>query len=442
MGGKGNFFAIDLPTFDKVCALGDPDVAASYLVLAAGTGADNRTSSWSREAINRRTNLNWRKADAAILKLEGAGLVRWIAKNTRKTRIDLVPVETRIGMGPAAKSVVERIRNGGLPKPSEERAVNEALSKGWINTDDEGSYSCVENVGSKPVWLPKSIVGDELGRTIDGTTIVERIRKGRDALAFHLLAHLAYRQNLAELWGIDRYILGKTFNAETVHQTPSLNVIQFSRDESYMRWTEDTAAHKQADKDKGLRAFFDRVRFLEDVGAIEWAYFVAEDDSHDSILMFPVALVRHDKLVLDQPETITGVYGNAAACAIAERSWQDWEALAPGHFMLPVDRMNRKAAMVGVPRLRGMAKTRNASRWQRERMDVCREWIAVFRAILDEHCPDVLENLDQRFADFNGEFNSGSTVLQRDINDTSESDMHAPRPSDGRQTGSRSAGVL
>ena len=422
--------------------MGDPDVAAAYLVLAAGTGADNRTSTWSREAINQRTNLNWRKADAAIQKLEAAGLVRWIAKNTRKTRIDLVPVETRIGMGPAAKSVVERIRNGGLPKLSEERVVNEALSKGSIRTDDEGAYSCIKNVGSQPVWLPKSIVGDELGRITDETTIVERVRKGRDALTFHLLAHLAHNQNLAELWGIDRYVLGRHFKGETIHQTASMKVIQFSRDQIYMRWTKDTAAHKVPDKDEGLRAFFERVQFLEDVGAIEWAYWVAEDDSHDSVLMFPVALVRHNKLVIDQPETVTGVYGTAAACALADRSWQDWEAVAPDHFILSVDRMYRKAAMVGVPMLRGMAKTRNASRWQRERMDLCREWIAVFRAIIDKHCPDVLENLDQRFADFNGEFNSGSTVLQRDINDSSQSDMHDPRPSDGRETGSRSAGVL
>ncbi len=81
---KGSFFIVDRPTFAKVCDLGDPDLAAAYLVLAAGTGADNRTSSWSREAINRRTALNWRKANDCIAKLEKQGLAEWIG-NTKGT---------------------------------------------------------------------------------------------------------------------------------------------------------------------------------------------------------------------------------------------------------------------------------------------------------------------------------------------------------------------
>ncbi len=72
---RGQFFIVDVPTFVAVCDLGDVDAAAAYLILAAGTGPDNRTTTWSREAINQRTGLNWRKADAAITKLvEGMAL--------------------------------------------------------------------------------------------------------------------------------------------------------------------------------------------------------------------------------------------------------------------------------------------------------------------------------------------------------------------------------
>lgn len=41
---RGHMFLVDRPTFAKVCELGDADVAAAYLILAAGTGPDNRTS--------------------------------------------------------------------------------------------------------------------------------------------------------------------------------------------------------------------------------------------------------------------------------------------------------------------------------------------------------------------------------------------------------------
>ena len=437
MSSKGNFFAVDLPTFDKVCALADPDVAAAYLVLAAGTGADNRTSSWSREAINKRTNLNWRKADAAIEKLEAAGLVRWIAKSTRKTRIDLVPVDSRRPLTRSEKEIVEQVK-AGRPVDHRPRIIEDAIAAKHLARDDEGALIYVEPKATAPVWLPKSLVGDELGRTLDELTIVERIRKSRSLLAFHLLVHLARRQDMAELWGIDRDVLEQKFERACIHKTSRVDILHFTRSNMQGR---AIVKPKIAD-DKFWAEFWESVRILEDAGALEWTYFVAEDEDPASILIFPMASVRHGKLVPGTPETITGLYASAAGCALSERHHEDWEDLAPTQFVAPIDRMNREAVMVGVPRLRGLAKTRNAARWQKERMDQCREWIAVFRGILSDHSPERLAELDQRFADFNGEFNDASTIFQRDINDSSQSVMHVPRPSDERETGSKKAGML
>lgn len=439
LSSKGNFFAVDLPTFDKVCALGDPDVAAAYLVLAAGTGADNRTSSWSREAINKRTSLNWRKADTAIGKLEAAGLVRWVAKSTRKTRIDLVPVDNRRPLSRSEKEIVEQVKTG---KPVADRpyVIENAIASGHLSRGDDGVLICVEPKATTPVWLPKSLVGDELGRAEEDLTIVERIRKSRDVMAFHLLVHMAHRQDMAELRGVDRAILEIRFERDLVFKTANLDVIHFRRGSQWVSWNEHTIPHR-IDGDSPASAFFERVALLEDAGAIEWTYFVAEDDKLDSIVLFPMALVRHSKLVYGVPETITGLYASAAGCALSDRTWQDWEALAPGSFLAPIDRMNRKAAMIGVPRLRGLAKTRNIARWQKERMIEYSLNVAAFRGILSDH-PELLAELDQRFADFNGEFNDASTIVQRDINDSSQSVMHIPRPSDEGETGNKKAGML
>src|SRR5262249_40951542 len=46
MAGKG-FFAIDRRTWGEICDARTISEAAAYLVLAAGTGADNRSTSWS-----------------------------------------------------------------------------------------------------------------------------------------------------------------------------------------------------------------------------------------------------------------------------------------------------------------------------------------------------------------------------------------------------------
>lgn len=437
MSSKGNFFAVDLPTFDKVCALGDPDVAAAYLVLAAGTGADNRTSSWSREAINRRTNLNWRKADTAIEKLEAAGLVRWIAKSTRKTRIDLVPVDNRRQLSRSEKEVVDQVK-AGQPVAHRPRIIEDAITSGHLARDGDGALIYVEPKATAPAWLPKSLVGDEVGRTLDELTIVERIRKSRSLLAFHLLVHLARRQDMAELWGIDRDVLEQQFARRRICKTSSVDILHFTRGQMQGR----AIVKPKVVDDKFWADFWESVRILEDAGALEWTYFVAEDADPASILIFPMASVRHGKIVPGTPETITGLYASAAGCALSERQHEDWEALAPIQFVAPIDRMNREAVMVGVPRLRGLAKTRNAARWQKERMDQCREWIAVFRGMLSEHGPEILAELDNRFADFNEDINDASKIFQRDINDSSQSVMHISRPSDGRGTGNKKVGML
>lgn len=84
--------------------------------------------------------------------------------------------------------------------------------------------------------------------------------------------------------------------------------------------------------------------------------------------------------------------------------------------------------MVGVPRLRHRARTTNASRWRQELVDGAGSIIAMFRGIISENAPALLEEADRRFADFNGSSTEistqGSTLDQGDINDTSQSTIH------------------
>jgi hypothetical protein len=434
MSGRGHFFAIDVPTFDAVCAMDDPDAAAAYIVLAAGTGPDNRTSSWASEAINRRTNLNWRKANDAIARLESAGRLRWISgKGTRKPRIDLAPVETRECIRYQEREAVDAVRNGKQLAKSRLRDAVRAIDLGWLTRDELGELQYIDTRQTALAWLPKSLVGNEDGVPIEGeTTLVERVRKARDAMAFHLLVHMALRQDLAENGGIDRAMLRYAYKRKTASATAQLQVWIFTRGTTWLSWTSDTEPHRIKGEAPGAD-YFERVKILEDVGALEWVNFIAEDDAPDSSLIFPVDVIRHGKSVAIEPEAIVGSYATAAACALADQViiLKKWEDSAPIHYILPVDKMNRKAALVGIPRLRGRARTRNAARWHAERAIACKEWIETFRGIIAVHAPEVLMGLDQRFADFNVEFNVASTIPQSDFNDTKESSMHGSRPSDG-----------
>jgi hypothetical protein len=88
--GRGDFFAVDRRTWAMAFDTAGLHAALAYLVLARGSLADMRTTSWSAEAINHRTRLNWRQAKEAIGKLIAAGLIRQ-DKGGSKPRCYIMP---------------------------------------------------------------------------------------------------------------------------------------------------------------------------------------------------------------------------------------------------------------------------------------------------------------------------------------------------------------
>ena len=131
---RGQFFIVDVPTFVAVCKLGDVDAAAAYLILAAGTGPDNRTTTWSREAINQRTGLNWRKADTAIAKLVQGGFAQWLTPSVApRPRLALPLLETRQPLPPRLQKLAERIADGDVLKSAQDlRDANFGAGLGWF----------------------------------------------------------------------------------------------------------------------------------------------------------------------------------------------------------------------------------------------------------------------------------------------------------------------
>lgn len=127
-----------------------------------------------------------------------------------------------------------------------------------------------------------------------------------------------------------------------------------------------------------------------------------------------------------------GGYATWAACALTNSlsgegkadHARDCENVMPREFLLPADRMARQATLVGVPRLRYRAKTTNTASWRQGVVDDAETFIQMFRGIIAQNGPDFLAEADARFADFNVDFNVSSTLVQRDINDTSQSGTH------------------
>src|SRR3712207_50432 len=80
-GGTGDFFAVDRRAWARVCGLG-MNPAVAYLVLARGTGGDNRTTKWSAKAVKKYTEISRSRAPLAIAELERAkAVVKTVVRN-------------------------------------------------------------------------------------------------------------------------------------------------------------------------------------------------------------------------------------------------------------------------------------------------------------------------------------------------------------------------
>jgi hypothetical protein len=76
------FFAVDRRAWARVCALG-LNHAVAYLVVACGTGGDNRTTKWSDQAIRKYAGLSRGRTDKAMAELKASDLVREDQGGTR-----------------------------------------------------------------------------------------------------------------------------------------------------------------------------------------------------------------------------------------------------------------------------------------------------------------------------------------------------------------------
>ncbi|QZH75364.1 MAG: hypothetical protein JY451_01690 [Erythrobacter sp.] len=423
MKKQGHFFIVDLPTFDAVCKMEDPDATAAYLVLAAGTQGAGKVTSWSREAIATRLGFNWRKADECVARLVDRGFVRWITKSSRRARLELPIYETRQKPSVAEGRVLNLVQEGMHPKSDTEiRAASRLCGMGWLASIEDG-WCAIDERQIVAAFLPLSLLGDGKGIATETPCIIERIRKGRDAMAFHLLAHLYAAQDLAHLGGVDSRLLRKTFDKEQVFATADKIVWKFEGGRDWVNWTTETIPHRGKGEGRGEK-YFERVQLLEDAGAIEWLIALAEDQAHNATIIYPVAILRHGKIVLQEPESLTGQFATAAAVEIAERGEAPGYWHQPGRYLLTTDRLYRQASLIGIPRLRARARTENAKRWMADRMANCSEWEDYFRKVLIGHNSDKLDALERAKSRLQCEFNATSTIPQCDLNVSSESAMH------------------
>ena len=137
------FFAIDRRIWGWLCDSGSLSEAAAYLVLAQGTGADNRYTSWSATSLKRYVGIAWERARASIEGLMAKGFIASAETSTRnKPRYELLSAAAVANAIFAAKEatlsdrerfVLRCIRDGRRASRRDFKIVASLESKGLVH---------------------------------------------------------------------------------------------------------------------------------------------------------------------------------------------------------------------------------------------------------------------------------------------------------------------
>lgn len=159
-------FAVDRETWNRACELG-LNAAVAYLVLARGTGGDNRTTSWSARSVETHAGMSRDKAPIAIRALIDAGLVTVTKVVNKKPRYRIEP----------------SYRVAGCESFQED--ANEAFAKSF-----------------KPKWIWLSNHFVEALKGLDDTPVKLLCRR-RDLAGLRLLVNLYADQKFSQEGGLD-----------------------------------------------------------------------------------------------------------------------------------------------------------------------------------------------------------------------------------------------
>jgi hypothetical protein len=228
------FFSIDRGAF-RCAAIGGLNSAIAYLVMARGTGPDNRTTQWSVNAIEKYTGISRLNAKKAVADL----LDRGIWKKTREGNhpiYEAVP-GNEIPDGPftgVERAAIAAIRHGEAVRDESKAAVEALKARGIIRERNAGGRkqtlfeldetAITALVEPLSIWLPNALVDGAASEVPP----IELIRQTRSLPALRLLVELYEVQFLPIFGGIPREMLWGEFERLKVGERGPFVVWGFS----------------------------------------------------------------------------------------------------------------------------------------------------------------------------------------------------------------------
>ena len=211
----GHFFAIDRRSWAAATALGlNPAVA--YIVMACGTGKDNRSTAWSVDAVRRHGGLTLLRSQAAVRLLSAEGFLRLTNDGGKRPRYDLLPAKdiaaTNVSRKPPEGEwylrLLEQVRSGKRIRKGDTLFADRLVADGWLVGSVGAGYAIADAPDERPqwIWLPNSLV---LGAGNERPPL-RLARETQDVLVLRLLVDLYDGENLAEDGGVSRRLFTRS----------------------------------------------------------------------------------------------------------------------------------------------------------------------------------------------------------------------------------------
>ena len=246
----GDFFAVDIIMVKKIIDDQGLRGACAYLVMATGTGKDNRSTKWSANAVQNYTGISVRRAKDAVNNLCAGG---W----------------------------VERLHGGSKQHPKYKLDV------------------AADNEDSRFIYIPKQFVTG----AADEKTPLERIRVSDDGDLLFLMLQIYDRSNIADDGGLSYDDVYIRYDAELIAEKGIYNLWGFNHDD---HTTKSNSIAKDHTDSNSYTPFWERLRKLQKLGLIYpcATVFDSEDGEVAFTLHDPFDGGKLDALITEKPFVI------------------------------------------------------------------------------------------------------------------------------------------
>ena len=391
---RGGFFMVWPDRWAQACDLGMNE-AVAYLVLAQGTAGNNRTTSWSSEALHKYSGITWERGKAAIGRLISSGLLCYGPNHTpQKPRYEFTPPgETaadlyRAGVAALAEEDRTTLRLVGtrstLPRDSNasiKRLMEAKLIEGrWKNNGPK--YSLIDpptETSKDPIWLPNTLVR---GASEGESAPVKRIRQNGDVWALRLLVDLYGAHNLRDDGGINPSLIRQKFERKKIGEHGAFTIWGFKPDGESAWWRAALEKHKLRPSKEKNHPVWESVAVLRRTGLLSYVPHLWDNDpeapSTAAEIIHPYGITGHGG------EPCELEIGEAAHEAAIRMAYAERVTAAEDEgfrYLCPVRSSIPNACMIGVARLRYRPHTKRTGAWITELESTAPAIVAEFQAM-------------------------------------------------------------